>query len=297
MKQIVCYGEVLWDILPTGKKLGGAPLNVALRMQTFGCLTKVISSIGKDVAGNGIVAQMKTYNAITDHLQISQHFATSEVLVTLNDIGSASYEIKTPCAWDDIQLLEKDIVAVKSADAFIYGSLVTRQSASRETLFSLLKTSPFKVFDVNLRPPHYELDTLTTLMKQADFIKFNDDEIFELSTSINGKKMSLEQSIRFFSKETQTPSICVTLGANGAVLFQDNEFVYNKGYPIQVKDTVGAGDSFLATLIYKLLTGANAINALDNACAVGAIVASKEGANPIINNKEIQEIMQKNNTY
>lgn len=293
MKQIVCYGEVLWDMLPTGKKLGGAPLNVALRMQTFGCSTKVISSIGKDAAGNGIVEQMKMYNATTDYLQVSQNYATSEVIVTLNDIGSASYEIKMPCAWDDIQLLEKDIAVVKSADAFIYGSLAARQLTSRETLFALLKASQFKVFDVNLRPPNYELKPLTTLMKQADFIKFNDDEIFELSAAMGGKKLSLEESIHFFAQETQTPSICVTMGAHGAVLFQDNKFVYNKGYNVQVADTVGAGDSFLATLIYHLLNGANAITALDFACAVGAIVASKEGANPIINNKEIQEIMKK----
>jgi fructokinase len=292
MKQIVCYGEVLWDMLPTGKKLGGAPLNVALRMQTYGCSTKVISSIGKDDAGNGIVEQIKLYNATTDHLQISQKHATSVVFVTLNDSGSASYEIKMPCAWDDIQLLENDIAIVKSADAFIYGSLVARQLTSRGTLFALLKFSQFKVFDVNLRAPHYELKTLLTLMKQADFIKFNDDEIFELSLAMSGKKLSLEESIRFFSEETQTPSICVTLGADGAVLFQNNAFVYNKGYQVQVVDTVGAGDSFLATLIYHLLTSANPIIALNYACAVGAIVASKEGANPIINEQEIIEIMK-----
>ncbi|CAI8407055.1 MAG: Fructokinase [Polaribacter sejongensis] len=292
MKQIVCYGEVLWDMLPTGKKLGGAPLNVALRMQTFGCSTKVISSLGMDAAGDDILAQMKLYNATTDHLQVSQKYASSEVLVTLNNEGSASYEIKMPCAWDDIQLLEKDKTIVNAADAFIFGSLVARQLTSRETLFALLKFSKFKVFDVNLRVPHYELNTLLTLMKQADFIKFNDDEIFELSLAMSGKKLSLEDSIRFFSEETQTPSICVTLGADGAVLFQNNEFVYNKGYQVQVVDTVGAGDSFLATLIYQLLTGANAITALNNACAIGAIIASKEGANPKINDKEIQEIMQ-----
>ncbi|MDA8957161.1 carbohydrate kinase [bacterium] len=293
MKQIVCYGEVLWDMLPTGKKLGGAPLNVALRMQAFGCSTKVISSIGNDAAGNSIVEQMKLHNATTDHLQVSQKYASSEVLVTLNNEGSASYEIKMPCAWDDIQLLEKNKTIVNAADTFIYGSLVARQLTSRETLFALLKFSKFKVFDVNLRAPNYELNTLLTLMKQADFIKFNDDEIFELSLAMCGKKLSLEDSIHFFSQETQTPSICVTLGADGAVLFQNNEFVYNKGYNVKVKDTVGAGDSFLATLIYQLLNNASAHTALNNACAIGAIVASKEGANPIINNKEIQEIMQK----
>jgi len=130
-------------------------------------------------------------------------------------------------------------------------------------------------------------------MKQADFIKFNDDEILELSADMSGKKLGLEESIRFFAQETQTLRICVTMGAHGAVLFQNNTFFYNEGYKIQVRDTVGAGDSFLATIIYQLLTGVNAVTALNYACAVGAIVASKEGANPIITDEEIQEIMQK----
>jgi fructokinase len=292
MKQVVCFGEVLWDMLPKGKKLGGAPLNVALRMKSFGYSINVISSIGKDTSGNDIVTQMKTYNASTANIQVSQNYGTSKVLVTLNDSGSASYEIKMPCAWDDIQFLEKDKTAVNSADAFIYGSLAARQQTSRETLFNLLKFSQFNVFDVNLRPPHYELKTLIRLMEKADFIKFNDDEIIELSTAMGCKNLSLEENILFFAQKTKTSKICVTLGAHGAVLFQDNEFYYNKGYKIQVADTVGAGDSFLATLIYQLLNNANAAIALDYACAIGAIVASKEGANPIIKSKEIQEIMR-----
>jgi fructokinase len=292
MKTIVCYGEVLWDMLPSGKKLGGAPLNVALRAQSFGNNTKVISAIGNDDIGKEIISEMKAHSANLKHIQTSKNFDTSVVLVHLDENGSASYEIKMPCAWDDIVFSEKDIAAVKIADAFIYGSLVARGSKSRETLFSLLDSSKFNVFDVNLRPPHYELKTLTSLMKKADFIKFNDDEIVEITATMGGKKLSLDESIRFVAQETQTPRICVTMGANGAVLFQDDEFVYNKGYKIEVADTVGAGDSFLAALISQLLAGANADVALDYACAIGAIVASKEGANPIITEKEIQEIMQ-----
>lgn len=292
MKQVVCFGEVLWDMLPKGKKLGGAPLNVALRMKSFGYSINVISSIGKDTSGNDILTQMKTYNASIANIQVSQNYGTSKVLVTLNDSGSASYEIKMPCAWDDIQFLEKDKTAVNSADAFIYGSLAARQQTSRATLFNLLKFSQFNVFDVNLRPPHYELKTLIHLMEMADFIKFNDDEIIELSTAMGCKNLSLEENILFFAQKTKTSKICVTLGADGAVLFQDNEFYYNKGYKIQVADTVGAGDSFLATLIYQLLNNAKAATALDYACAIGAIVASKEGANPIIKSKEFQEIMK-----
>lgn len=292
MKRIVCYGEVLWDMLPTGKKLGGAPLNVALRAQSFGHSAKVISSLGNDAAGESIVEQMNSYSASLDHIQKSGNYSTSEVLVTLDDTGSASYEIKMPCAWDDIQLLDQDVEVVRSADAFIYGSLVARQSASRDTLFALLKESKFNVFDVNLRPPHYELSTLVTLMEQADFIKFNDDEIFEISEAMGLMDLSLEECVSFIAEKTNTSRICVTLGAAGAVIYQDCEFVYNKGYEIIVADTVGAGDSFLATLISQLLAGADSHTALDFACAVGALVASKQGANPIVSKKEIQEMMQ-----
>ncbi len=292
MKNIVCYGEVLWDMLPTGKKLGGAPLNVALRAQTLGIKASVISSIGNDETGNEIINEMKAHSANLEHIQVSKNFDTSEVLVHLNDNGSASYEIKMPCAWDDIELLNKDIEAVKASNAFIYGSLIARSTTSRTTLFGLLDKSKFNVFDVNLRPPHYSQNTLVNLMRHADFIKFNDDEIFEICAGMGAKNKSLEVCIRFIAQSTNTKQICVTLGKDGAVLFSNNKFVYNKGYKVAVADTVGSGDSFLATIVSKLLNGCTPQEAIDFACAIGAIVASKSGANPEVSAEEINNIMQ-----
>lgn len=292
MKKVVCFGEVLWDLLPSGKKLGGAPLNVALRMQTFDCSAKVISSIGNDAAGDEIVEHMNAHNASLDHLQVSDCYGTSEVLVSLDDKGSATYEIQMPCAWDDIQLSEDDVKAVQGADAFLYGSLIARQKTSRETLFALLEKSRFNVFDVNLRPPHYDIDRLLKLMKYAHFIKLNDDEIIEICEAIGAKDLSIEDCVSYLAAKTQTSQICVTLGAKGALIYQDGEFVYNKGYKIVVADTVGAGDSFLATLISKLLAGASAQESINYASAVGALVASKAGANPEVTQQEIQEMMQ-----
>ena len=291
---IVCFGEVLWDVLPTGKVAGGAPMNVAYQSKSLGCEVQMISAIGNDDLGKELIAFLNKKGIPINLIQTNYTFPTSTVQVTLNEKGSASYEIVKPVAWDFIYPDEERISAVEQADVLLFGSLVCRDEYSRNTLFGLIEKAQKTVFDVNLRPPHYELNTLKTLMQQADFIKFNDDEIFELSAAISGKKLSLEESILFFAQETKTSNICVTMGADGAVLFKDNEFVYNKGYKIKVTDTVGAGDSFLATLIYQLLMNASAHTALNNACAIGAIVASKEGANPIINDKEIQEIMQKN---
>jgi fructokinase len=291
MKSIVCYGEVLWDMLPTGKKQGGAPLNVALRVQSLGNRATVISAVGDDKIGAELIAEMKSYSANAECIQRSKKFDTSVVLVSLDDNGSASYEIKMPCAWDDIKLSEKDIEVVKNSDAFIFGSLVARSITSRETLLGLLENAQFKVFDVNLRPPHYSQETLEILMKRADFIKLNDDELVEVGKSMWPEKQILEDSIRFISKSTDTKQICVTRGAEGAVLFTDDQFIYNQGYRVAVADTVGAGDSFLATLISKLLNGSEPQEAIDYASAIGAIVASKSGANPLVSTEEVRTLL------
>lgn len=291
-KKIVCYGEVLWDMLPTGKKLGGAPLNVALRAQSFGNTTDVISSVGDDTIGEEIKKVMIDHSASLDHMQTSSNHETSVVLVELDESGSASYEIKMPCAWDDINLLDRDIEAVKSSDAFIYGSLASRSETSCNTLLSLLENGTFNVFDVNLRAPHYTIDRLTKLMDSADFIKFNDDEIIEISAKLGYDSDDIEECIKFISKKSNTDQICVTLGSKGALLYQKGEFVFNGGYKITVADTVGAGDSFLASLIHKLLSGAAATEAIDFACAVGAIVASKSGANPVVTDQEIEDMLR-----
>ncbi len=292
MKTIICFGEVLWDVLPAGRKLGGAPLNVALRAQSLGNEAKMISGIGKDQIGEELAREIKVHGGSLDHIQVSETFATSEVLVELDENGSATYEIKMPCAWDNISLVQKDMDAVKAADVLIYGSLVARSSTSRNTLLALLDRASYKVFDVNLRPPHYSPERLIELMKPADFVKFNDDELFEICSCLEFNDRDLEACIRFMSEQTGTDQVCVTLGKDGAVLFYNNTFYYNKGYQVIVADTVGAGDSFLASIISQLLNGNQPQDAIDFACAVGAIVAAKNGANPEIPDSEIRSMIE-----
>lgn len=293
MKKIVCFGEVLWDMLPTGKKLGGAPLNVALRAQSLDNQVTVISSIGKDSAGEEIINAIQSYSTDVEHIQTSDNFPTSEVLVHLDQKGSATYEIKMPCAWDDIRLRDRDIATVQASDAFIFGSLISRSNTSRNTLLKLIENSKYNIFDVNLRPPHYSLDILLDLMKRADFIKFNSEELHEICSAMGTTDCKLEECVKFIADQTNTNQICVTRGKNGAVLFIENKFLYNSGYFVTVADTVGSGDSFLATIISKLLNGAPPKEAIDWACAIGAIVASKSGANPEISKIEIETMMKK----
>jgi fructokinase len=291
MSSITCFGEVLWDEFPEHKKIGGAPLNVAVRLKSLGNDVSIISSIGEDINGIEIFEFIKKNDINVDGIQVDEKLKTGTVKVVLNAKGSASYDIMFPRAWDNIRLTDTSIRIVKSSDAFVFGSLIARNETSKETLYELLKTAKYKIFDVNLRAPYYTKEVLVNLMNQADFIKFNDDEIFEISDMFDSRTSSLEQTILFIAEQTNTKTICVTKGEDGAILFVEGEFYYNSGYPINVADTVGAGDSFLASLINKLLNKENPQTSINYASAVGAIVASKVGANPIISNQEISQIL------
>ena len=291
MSKIVCFGEVLWDVFPKHKKIGGAPLNVALRLQSFQNEVALISCLGDDKLGNELLLELQKHRISSLYIQKIKAYKTSTVAISLDKNGSASYFINHPCAWDNIQVNDKLNSLVKSSEAFIFGSLIARSNTSRNTLLKLLTFSKLSVFDVNLRPPHYDMSSIQVLMNAANFIKFNDDELKEISMSLGYQSASIEQTILFIAKKTNTTSIAVTLGSKGAILFFEERFFYCKGYQVEVADTVGSGDSFLATLIDVLLKGKDAQLAIDKACAVGALVAKNKGANPVISEVEIDAIM------
>jgi Sugar kinases, ribokinase family len=286
---VVSFGEVLFDVFGEEKKIGGAPLNLALRTASFGFPVTMISAIGNDEDGKVICDYVRENRLDTSGIITTQDYDTGTVQVTLNERGSATYEIKFPSAWDFIEISNDTLNIVKNADVFFYGSLVCRNDASRDTLFSLLDSNPemFKVFDVNLRKPFYNIELLEQLMNKADFIKFNDEEILEIAAELGFKSENLEENTRFISEKTNTNSICVTLGKHGSLLLWEGKMYQHGGYPVKVADTVGAGDSFLASLIAQLLSNRKPDEAMDFASAVGAIVASKAGANPIITSSDI----------
>ncbi len=292
--KIVCFGEVLFDVFPSHRKIGGAPLNVGLRMASLGIDTQIISRIGQDEIGNELLDFVTQNGVTTDSIQVDKSFATGEVLVKLDDkgSGSASYTINYPVAWDKIEASPEAQKVVANADALVFGSLVCRDNISYQSLLTLLNSAQYKIFDVNLRAPFYTKELLSDLMNKSDFIKFNDDELYEISAFLGSPFHSLEQNIQFIAETTNTQHICVTKGSHGAVLFYNNRLFYNSGYKITVADTVGAGDSFLAGLLTKLLTGVAPQEAINFACALGALVAQEEGANPIISTEAIAKFMQ-----
>lgn len=293
MISVSCFGEILWDIFPSYRRIGGAPLNVALRMHNLGASVQMISRLGKDNDGEEILNYLKDQGLSTDLIQIDPKHKTGTVDVHLDQTRTATYTINKPAAWDAIALTSEMKKTVSSSDALIYGSLSTRSKCSEDTLKALLKEARFKIFDMNLRPPHYSMDRLVELLLEADLLKMNDEELDELARhldlqgdTITEKMMSLSQWI------PSEVTICVTKGAEGAQLFHKGEMHFNSGYRVQVADTVGAGDSFLATLCFHLLNHATPQRALDQACAMGSLVASKEGAIPVITTEEIETLIE-----
>jgi len=290
--KITCFGEVLWDIFPDHKKVGGAPLNVALRLHAMGMNSSIISKVGSDTLGEDLITYIHEQGLSTEIIQKDDQYRTGEVLVALDEEGTASYSISRPVAWDFIDSNQQVVMKIQASDAIIFGSLVARSAISRHTLFELLDKARFKIFDVNLRPPHYDIPLLFELMKTADFIKMNDDELEEICSEFRIKAASLEAQIQAIADHTNTYQICITKGEKGATLFYKNVFYHHPGYTIEVVDTVGAGDSFLATLISSLLRGSEPQESLDYACAIGAMVAGSEGANPIFTDDEINTFME-----
>jgi len=292
MANIVCFGEVLYDVFPNGESnIGGAPLNVALRASSFEHNVSIISAIGNDNLGQKLLKYLRKTNVDTSFIQKKINYNTGEVTVELTKNGSATYTILHPSAWDKIEIFEEFIALVKSSDALFFGSLVCRDEVSKQTLFTLLDHAKYKILDLNLRPPHYTKNLLIDLMNKANFIKLNDEELYEVAGYFNSKYNGLEQNLKFIARQTNTNQLCVTKGAHGAVLLYNDTLYYNSGYQITVKDTVGAGDSFLATLMSLLLKGIKPQKALDMACGVGALVAGSCGANPKISLSDIERFI------
>ncbi|MBU2916972.1 carbohydrate kinase [Psychrosphaera sp. F3M07] len=289
--RVSCFGEVLWDCFDNGKRLGGAPLNMCFRINSLGIKATMLSSVGNDPLGQGLLEEIRSRDLSCDYISINDNKKTSTVEVTLDKSGSATYEIVSDTAWDNITLTNQLSDKVQGDDVFVFGSLIGRSPVSLSTLHSLLKVAKFKVFDVNLRAPHYSLESLIELMKLADFIKLNDEELYEIAKAMGCKYHSLEQNLAFISQQTNTDYLCVTKGSHGALLAIKGVNYYNSGYLISVVDTVGAGDSFLGSLIYQLCSNDDAQYAIDFACAVGAMVAQNQGATPTLTHQDINQFM------
>lgn len=289
-KNIVCFGEVLWDLLPTGKIAGGAPMNVAVHANQLGLDATMISAVGDDELGEGITSFLSSRGLSVSTIQ-KNDYQTGIVEVTLDAKGSPSYEIIQPVAWDFIRLTENAKKAVQEADALVFGSLALRNEVSKITLFALQAEAKLKVLDINLRKPFYTPELADELFKVADVVKVNDEEL-EMICAWYGQMGDEIANAKFLKERYQLKGIIVTRGGNGAFfLDENNEFAEHQGFKVTVNDTIGSGDSFLASFITKWLNGETPAEALKFACAVGAFVATQKGATPVISENDILKVM------
>lgn len=286
--RVLCFGEVLWDAFGDEKKAGGAPMNVARHLVQQHVNVKFASRVGNDASGDGLVDFLKKNGLYSPLIQRDNNLPTCEVTVELDDKSQATYIIPQPVSWDNIQLDNNLKEGVKDSSVIVFGSLACREKTTHDTLLNLLdETDATKIFDVNLRHPHYTLATIETLAARANVIKMNEEEADLL---IGGSNGDLKGKITEFQKKYHTKTICVTRGDKGAIIWHDYEFFEHPGFTVEVADTVGAGDAFLATFITGLIENKPIPKILLNACAIGAFVTSQRGANPVYNQDEISRI-------
>ncbi|MGZ3821293.1 MAG: carbohydrate kinase family protein [Mucilaginibacter sp.] len=275
----LCYGEVLWDVLPDGPQPGGAPLNVAYHLNKMGVSTSIISKIGNDSNGERLLGLMDTWGINLQFLQVDSIYPTSEVLAKMNG-NEVSYEIVFPVAWDFIAKNNKIQSVINPSTYFVYGSLASRNETSRETLFKLLDTDAIKVFDINLRPPYMSQDLLKILLEKADIAKLNQSELELVQIIFSGPLGNEASQVKFIQDRFNVPEVIITKGEFGASYYKNKKGYHLWGSEVEVVDTIGSGDSFLAAFIANHHLKSPPEIILKNAIAMGAFIATKKGGCP-----------------
>jgi fructokinase len=283
---IACFGEMLWDVLPTGRQPGGAPLNVAVHLHNFGLDAQLISRVGHDDLGTELLAFVESKGIGSCYVQRGETHLTGVVKANVSNGLEVTYQIVQPVAWDYIHYDAALSELVQNAEAFVYGSLAARNVPSRETLYRLLQQARLKVFDVNLRPPHYTRDVVTYLLRQADLVKLNHHELAELMGWF-GVSANEETALRWLAERFGLQAVCVTKGADGAALWVGQQLYRSPGIAVQVQDTIGSGDAFLAALLRGWLAKQAPADYLAFACAAGSLVATCQGATPAISEAQV----------
>lgn len=288
---ILGIGELLWDVLPDGPRLGGAPANFTVMAGRLGNHAAILSRIGRDDLGREAVHLLDPLPADTSFLQIDAAHETGRVTVALKH-GQAEYTIHQPVAWDSMELSDEWIKLAERADALCFGSLAQRSIESRQTIQTLAAQSPsrcVRIFDVNLRPPFYSSEVIQESLELTTVVKMNDVEL-PLVMALLG--MPLEESgtsanlrggsERLLAEFPTLQMVAITRGGNGSLLVTRDEWHEHPGYPVKVKDTIGAGDAFTAALAHYLLRGAElpVLNEAGNRW--GGWVASQSGAMPAL---------------
>jgi fructokinase len=292
---VVGLGELLWDLFPKGKQLGGAPANFAYITGMLGDGGIVASRVGDDRLGQEALWHLKSSGLDVSHIQRDAAHPTGTVKVTVDSKGQPEYEITENVAWDFMELSEDWIALARKASAVCFGSLAQRNSASRATIRAFLAALPafsIPIFDVNLRQSYFSAEIVRDSVRHAKVLKLNHEEFPRFLDLLNCplRKSSDVDSGRWLCKEYGLRLVCVTRGGSGSLLVTAESQNEHRGFSVKVADTVGAGDAFTAALVHHALRGTSlaAMNAAAN--RMGAWVASQEGAMPAADPAVLAEV-------
>jgi len=254
----------------------------------------LITKVGLDIPGKKIIELLEFNNMSTEFFQMDDSLPTGKVTATIDGLKEISYEITRSVAWDNITWDPGFEKLVAESKYFIFGTLAARSRVSSDTLFRLLEIAPFKVLDINLRSPHFNRSTVEDLLQKTDMLKLNLSEL-ELITGWFTKHPSEADRIQALQDKFNLRDIIVTKGANGSTMYLNGHVYTQPGLSIQVTDTVGSGDAFLAGLIFKFIYSTSIEEALVFANAVGALIATLPGGCPEYKVSDIGEINSNNN--
>ncbi len=294
MACIFSIGEVLWDVFPDREILGGAALNFAAHAKNLGHPVSFISAVGNDERGNRVLQSMQNLGLATRFVHRVEGYPTGTVTVTLDTNGIPDFVIHRPVAYDFPALSDADLVELASLQPkWIYFGLLFQMSLTAKTLtLKLLKSFPNarRFFDVNLRKNCYNPALISELLPLANVVKLNDQEADELQSMLGWSYKSLEAFCRETKRQFGWEAVCVTRGEAGCAMLVRTDYVEDRGYKVQVADTVGAGDAFSAALAHGLDLGWPAMEIADFANRVGALVSSRPGGTPTWTLQEVQAL-------
>ena len=282
---VVGMGEALWDVLPEGKKIGGAPANFAYHVSQFGLPSCVVSAVGEDALGKEIVDNFTSKGL--NQLIAEVPYPTGTVQVEIDQAGVPQYEIKENVAWDNIPYTAHLESLAEKTRAVCFGSLAQRNVVSRNTINRFLDAMPqnddtLVVFDVNLRQGFYNKEILCNSMKRCNILKINDEELVTVSRMFGYPGIDLQDKCWILLGKYNLKMLILTCGINGSYVFTPGNVSFQPTPKVEVADTVGAGDSFTAAFISSILKGKSVAEAHSLAVQTSAFVCTRKGAMPIL---------------
>ncbi len=291
MKYIVGLGEVLWDVLPEGKKLGGAPANFAFHAGQFGMDSLAISAVGNDALGDETLAELTKKNL--NHVIPRVDYPTGTVQVELDADGVPTYDIKTNVAWDNVPFTKEIEAIAKDCRCVCFGSLAQRSEVTRSTIHKFIKAMPkgsLKIFDINLRQNFYDKDILQSSIKACNILKINDEELVQLGRLYGYPGLDISNKCWLLLGKYNLDMLVLTCGVNGSYVFTPGCMSFQETPKVEVTDTVGAGDSFTGTFASAILNGLPVPEAHKLAVEVSAYVCTQQGAMPRLPHKFIDRL-------